>query len=99
MSEFFSFMRTGLICSTIMGIAFMIALSLPKSRLRTVVTEICCYASVVFCAFYCISPVDCIPEAALGPVGFIDDIGAVWLGWEAIKSALKCRKERQEIEA
>jgi uncharacterized membrane protein YkvA (DUF1232 family) len=98
-TEFFSFLSTCATCGTILGIAFMVALSLPKSKLRAIVTEICSYGAVAFCAFYAISPVDCIPEAAFGPFGFLDDIGAVIAAFKFLNDAFKSREERQEIEA
>lgn len=88
-------MQTLLVCLTVLGIAWVVALSLPKSRLRTVLTEITSWAFLVFCAFYALSPIDIVPEAALGPFGFIDDIGAVFLGYQSFQSAMKARRERQ----
>lgn len=98
MAEFFYFLRTGLMCGTVLAIAFMIALSLPKSKLQTVVTEICCWAAVVLCGVYGLSPVDVLPEAVLGIVGLLDDVGAIFFGWQAYKSAMQCRVERKAFE-
>lgn len=99
MAEFFSFMRTGLICATILGIAFMIALSLPKSKLQTIMMEVCSWAGMVLCGVYAVSPVDVLPEAALGPFGFIDDLGVVFMGWRAFVTAMSSREDRHAIEA
>ena len=95
MASFFDMLKTLMMCMTMLGIAWVVALSLPKSRLRTVLTEICSWAFLLFCTFYTISPLDIIPEAALGPVGLVDDIGAVFLGYQSFLSAMKARRERQ----
>jgi uncharacterized membrane protein YkvA (DUF1232 family) len=34
----------------------------------------------VLCALYCISPIDLLPEAFLGPFGLVDDAGAAVVG-------------------
>lgn len=95
MAEFFYFLRTGLVCATVLGIAFVIALSLPKSKFQTVVSEICSWAAVALCGLYVVSPMDSLPEVVLGPVGIIDDIGAIFLAWQAYKSAQQCRVDRK----
>jgi uncharacterized membrane protein YkvA (DUF1232 family) len=47
----------------------------------------------ILCAIYCISPVDIVPEALLGPFGLVDDLGAVVAGITAVRSAMKASKE------
>jgi hypothetical protein len=98
MSEFFGFLSTFMWCLTIFGIASVVSLSLPKSRLRTVLSEFLGYGAMGLCALYAISPVDLFPEAFFGPIGYIDDIGAVVGGFLAFQSAMKARHERQELE-
>lgn len=95
MASFFDMLKTMMMCMTLLGIAWVVALSLPKSRMRTVLTEICSWAFLVFCAVYTVSPIDIIPEAALGPVGLVDDLGSVYLGYQAYRSAMAARRERQ----
>jgi uncharacterized membrane protein YkvA (DUF1232 family) len=95
MSEFFGFLRMGLLCGTLFSLASVVALSLPKSKFRTVLSEFLGYGMVVLCGLYVISPVDCIPEAIFGPFGYIDDVGAMCGGYMAFQSAMKARKERQ----
>lgn len=94
----FGFLNTALMCGTMLGIAFMVALSLPQSRMRSVVVEICSWAAVVFCGVYAISPIDVVPEVLLGPLGLIDDLGALFLGWQAFRAAKQTRLERQGME-
>lgn len=95
MASFFSMMQTLMMCLTVLGIAWVVSLSLPKSRLRTVLTEITSWAFLIFCGFYAVSPIDVIPEAALGPFGLLDDAGAVFLGYRSFQSAMQARRERQ----
>jgi uncharacterized membrane protein YkvA (DUF1232 family) len=95
MEAFFQMISTFVTCGTIFMILFVISLSLPKSRLRTVLSECLGYAMMAFCAFYCVSPVDVLPEAVLGPFGYIDDVGAVYGGYLAWQSARQARRQRQ----
>ena len=95
MSNFFEVIKLLIFCGTLLAIAFMTALSLPKSRFRTVLTEICSWAFLLFCGIYAISPIDILPEAALGPFGLFDDLGAVFLGYQSFQSAMRARRERQ----
>ena len=83
-----------IVCETILGVAVMVALSMPQSKMRSVVVEICCWIAVVFCGIYAVSPVDLIPEALAGPFGFFDDVGALFLGWQAFRGAKQLRVER-----
>lgn len=95
MASFFDMLKMMMMCGTLLGIAAVVALSLPKSRLRTVLTEVCSWAFMVFCGFYAVSPIDILPEAVLGPFGYFDDLGAVYLGYQSLQSALASRRERQ----
>jgi uncharacterized membrane protein YkvA (DUF1232 family) len=86
MSEFFGFLSTFLMCGTILTIAFMIVLSLPKSHMRDVMKKV---LFAVGCVFYIVSPIDLMPEALLGPFGLIDDAGALGAALLAAHSALR----------
>ena len=94
MESFFDMLKTGMLCMTLLGIAWMVSLSLPKSRLRAVLSEITSWAFLLFCGVYAISPIDILPEAVLGPFGFFDDLGAVYLGYQSFQSAMQARRER-----
>ncbi len=85
MESVFGFLSTALTCLTVLGLAFMVVLSLPQSRMRDVMKHV---LTAVFCVIYVISPVDFLPEIALGPVGLVDDLGAVMLGIISAKKAL-----------
>ncbi len=94
MSAFFGFLSTFLWCGLIFGIAMIISLSLPKSKLQTVIKEFVGIGGAVLCGLYVVSPVDLFPEALLGPFGYIDDLGALVGGLAAAHSAFSAHKQR-----
>lgn|SRR5487761_1174193 len=97
-SSFFQMLQTLLVCLTVLGLAWVVALSLPKSRARTVLTEVVSWGFLAFCTAYTVSPLDILPEAVLGPFGFVDDLGAVFLGYQSFQSAMQARRERQYLD-
>ena len=96
MGEFFHFLSTGLYCLTVFAIASVVALSLPQSKLRTILREFLSWGAVVLCALYVVAPVDFLPEAALGPFGLLDDAGVAYAAWLKLQEGLKLRRERLE---
>lgn len=82
-----------MLCGTLIVIAFVVLLAMPKSELRSVLMPIVGWAMAIFCGFYAISPIDIMPEAVLGPFGLIDDIGAVVVGISAAKAAMRAKDE------
>jgi uncharacterized membrane protein YkvA (DUF1232 family) len=86
MSEFFGLLSTFLWCGTILGLAFMVVLAMPQSRMRDVMKKV---LLAVACAIYVISPIDLMPEALLGPFGLVDDLGALVAGVIAARSAFR----------
>ena len=86
-----SVFQTFLVCSTAFGLGTLLFLSLPQSRLREFLRPIVSGAFALLCAAYCLSPVDLIPEIALGPIGLVDDAGALAAGVMAAKSAFRAR--------
>lgn len=95
MSGFFNFLSMFCACGTLFLIVSVIALSLPKSRLRTVLNEALAWVAVVLLGLYAVSPMDLLPEVALGPLGLLDDAGAVYLGYCKVQDALKLRQQRR----
>ena len=93
MGTLFSIINSMFWCGTILAVTFAILLSLPQSKLREVLMPIVGWCVAIFCAFYCISPIDCIPEAFFGPFGFVDDIGALVAGISAARSAMNAKKQ------
>jgi uncharacterized membrane protein YkvA (DUF1232 family) len=45
-----------------LGLAFLVLLSLPKSRLRVVVMKLAGYGIALFSAVYVVSPLDGVPD-------------------------------------
>jgi uncharacterized membrane protein YkvA (DUF1232 family) len=93
MASVFSLIQIGIGCGSMLVLAFLVLLSLPQSKLRAVLMPIVGWTLAIFCGLYCISPIDILPEAMLGPFGFFDDIGAAALG---IASALTAQKAGNE---
>lgn len=80
--------QTMLICGTLLGVAFFVLLSMPQSQLRAFLLPIAGWVMAIFCGIYCISPIDIVPEAFLGPFGLVDDLGAVAAGLAAVGVAM-----------
>jgi len=97
MSEMFGVIKLIVMCGTLLFLAFCGLLAMPKSKLRAVLMQIVGWAVVVFCIFYGLSPVDLIPEALLGPLGLVDDIGAVAVAVGAGSAALQAGREAKEL--
>ena len=89
----FEMLKLGMLCGMVVVVAFLVLLAMPKSELRSVLMPIVGWAMAVLCGFYVVSPVDLVPEALLGPVGVIDDIGAIFVGISAAKMAMKSKDE------
>ena len=87
----FEMIKLMMLCGTLVVIAFVVLLAMPKSELRSVLMPIVGWAMAIFCGFYAISPIDILPEAVLGPFGLIDDIGAVIVGISSAKAAMKAK--------
>ena len=77
-----------MICGTLLGLAFFVLLSMPQSQLRAFLLPIVGWGVAIFCGIYCISPVDIVPEAILGPFGLVDDLGAAAAGLAAAGIAM-----------
>jgi len=94
MQSLFSIIQTMLLCGTLLAVAFVVLLSLPQSKLQEFLMPIIGWCVAIFCGVYCISPIDIVPEAVLGPFGLIDDLGALVTGIAAARMAMK--KPREE---
>ncbi len=93
MTGIFGLIQTMFLCGTAVVVAFVVLLSLPQSKLRAFLLPIIGWCIAILCAIYCISPIDIVPEALLGPFGLVDDVGAVVAGIAAVRSAMKASKE------
>lgn len=95
MQSLFSIIQTMLLCGTLLAATFAVLLSLPNSKLRDFLMPIVGWCMAIFCGVYCISPIDIVPEAVLGPFGLIDDLGALVAGIAAARMAMKPAKEER----
>lgn len=86
MGDFFRFLSTCMWCGTFLGLAFMVVLALPQSRMRDVMKKV---LFAVGCVIYIISPIDLMPEAILGPFGLLDDGGALIAAILSARSAMR----------
>lgn len=95
MSEFFSFLKVFIGCSTVLFMVMLVLLALPQSRLRCVGLEMTKWLLAAGMAVLVASPADLIPFLP------VDDIGYVIAGICAAKSALGERQKRllyEEVE-
>jgi uncharacterized membrane protein YkvA (DUF1232 family) len=97
MSEVLSAMKFFGGCGTMLFLAFMGLLAMPKSRLRAVMMQIVGWAVVALCVAYGLSPIDLIPEAFLGPLGLVDDLGALAVAVGAGSAAMQAKREMKEL--
>ena len=77
---FFAFLAVLALCGTALAIAMLWLVSMPRSPLRDTLVQVIGWLFAIFCAIYCISPIDLLPEAFLGPFGLVDDVGAAAVG-------------------
>src|ERR1700681_4493802 len=99
MSTFFGLISIIAMCGTLLALSMMILVSLPQSPLRTMLIQVFGWVFAAFCALYCISPIDILPEAFLGPFGFVDDLGAVVAGIASARAAWKAGKDKAALSA
>ena len=85
----FETLRLMIQAGCVFAVVCVVALSLPQSRLREFLRPFVLAGIAVCCGIYIISPVDAIPELALGPFGVIDDAGALVGGIAAGRAALR----------
>ena len=88
MNAFFSLIQLFVLCGALLSITVIVCLSLKECQLRSFLLPIVGWCMAIFCGIYCISPIDLVPEAFLGPFGLIDDLGAVVAGISAIRMAM-----------
>ncbi|MBC7817333.1 MAG: DUF1232 domain-containing protein [Planctomycetaceae bacterium] len=74
----------------------MVTLALPDSPTKQFATQLIGWAIALACGLYVISPIDVIPEAFLGPIGMLDDVGALLLGIGGAIAAKRAGKDSKE---
>lgn len=66
--------QTFLICGTLIVVAFLVLLSMPKSQLRFFMLEILAWTGTALAGLYILSPIDVIPDF-IPIAGWLDDGG------------------------
>lgn len=92
---FLGLLKLGAVLAAMLMLAFLVLLSLPKSRLRAVVMKLAGYGIALFSAVYVVSPLDGVPDV-IPIVGWIDDAGALVAGIGGLIAARKAKRELEE---
>lgn len=95
MSEVFGVIKLVILCGSVLLLALMILVSMPRSKTRDVLVQVVGWAFAFFCGAYVVSPLDVLPEAFLGPLGLFDDAGAVVAGFMSARAAWNAGKKPQ----
>lgn len=85
-----------IISGAVIFLAFLILLSLPRSRLRAVMLEVVSWISMGLSAFYVCSPVDLIPDP-IPVIGVCDDAVVGAGGFFSLLTAIRSRRERKQF--
>lgn len=97
MTEFFSFLKVFVMCTTVFFIATTVLLALPQSKLRSVGLEMSRWALMCGLLLLVPSPVDVLPDVVPG-LGMFDDICYLVAAVFAGKSAWKERNRRSALD-
>jgi uncharacterized membrane protein YkvA (DUF1232 family) len=93
MESFFGAVRFFMGCGTLLVLAMVVLAHLPKSPLKTLLTQVCGWMGAALCGAYTLSPIDVMPEIVLGPFGLPDDVLAVIVGIMSARAARKAGKD------
>jgi len=88
-------LRLMVIMGGVIVITFMILLALPQCKIRDMLMPFVAWGFVALCAAYVISPVDALPEIALGPFGLVDDFGALVMGITTAVKTINAGKKKK----
>lgn len=92
-----SIINNVVMCGTLLVLAFLVLVSLPKSMLRCILLEIMGWLAVGLAALYVVCPIDIIPDF-IPVAGWIDDGAAILGGAGAAIMALSSRKDRAKLD-
>jgi uncharacterized membrane protein YkvA (DUF1232 family) len=98
MSSLLTVLTVLIVCITVLAIAFLVLLSLPNSKLRSVLLEAFSWGTAGVAAASVVSPIDLVPDF-IPVLGQIDDIGAIIAGLIAIGFAVYQRHNRNQLRA
>jgi hypothetical protein len=84
------------ICGSVLILAFLILLALPKSMLRCVLLEVLGWLGTVLACVYVVSPIDVIPDF-IPVLGWIDDGGVLVGGIASAITAICARSDRKSL--
>lgn len=91
-----SIINNMIICGTVLTLALLVLLSLPKSMLRNVLLEIVGWLGAALATLYVVIPIDMLPDF-IPIVGWIDDGGAIIGGIASAITAITARSERKSL--
>jgi len=97
MAEFFAFLKTFLVCGTVLFVVMLVLLALPQSKLRCVGLEIAKWIMAGVLLVMVPLPCDLLPDIA-PPFTYIDDVGYLVGAVAAARGALGERKKRRLYE-
>lgn len=89
-------LRLLVIAGSLIILTFMVLLALPQCKLRDMLMPFVAWGFVALCAAYVISPVDALPEIALGPFGIADDFMALVAGVGTAAATIKARRKKDD---
>ena len=75
-------------CASVIVVAFLVMLALPKCKLRSMVMEIGGWVMVGLCALYVVSPIDVIPDFIAG-FGFTDDATVLYAAIRSVAGHIR----------
>jgi uncharacterized membrane protein YkvA (DUF1232 family) len=89
---FLTFLAVLAFFGTVLMLAMLWLVNMPRSPVRDMLVQVVGWLFAIFCAIYCISPIDFLPEAFLGPFGLVDDVGAAVAGVMSAMAAYRAGK-------
>jgi uncharacterized membrane protein YkvA (DUF1232 family) len=96
MDGFFGVIKMLLGCGTILIVLLIAVAHLPNSPVRTLLIQICGWAGAALCGAAIVSPLDAIPDVFF-PVGFVDDLIYLIVGFQSAKAAWNAGKVKASV--